>query len=71
MERRCTCEGLSIAQLGGFTAQLDELVECAHDASGWQVCVDLDPQHLTVEVVHHVERAEPAARPQCIRHEVG
>jgi hypothetical protein len=59
------------SESGRLTADLDELVQRPHDSQRRQARVDLDGERLAVEVIEHVERAEPAARSQCIRHKVG
>lgn len=53
-----------------LASPFDDLVEAAHDPLGRWWEVDLDAQSLSVEVVQHVQKPEPATVRQAIRHEV-
>lgn len=53
-----------------FAMDLNELIQCPHHTGGWQTGVDLDAQCFTVEVIQHVEGAEPSLLPQRIGYEV-
>src|SRR5262249_20937399 len=55
----------------GLAADLDQLIERANDSLGRQARVNLDPEHLAVKVVDHVEDAKAPSRPQRIGHEGG
>lgn len=52
------------------TTHLHQLVQGPDDPRSGQAGVNLDAQHFPVELVDDIESAEPATRPQCIRHEV-
>jgi hypothetical protein len=54
-------------QPSGFAADLDEFVECSHDAPCRQTRIDLDAQGFAVVIVNDVERTEASTRPQCVR----